>query len=265
MTIETVFVGPAPKLAVSVGGSGPLLLFLHGIRGNRQNWSRQVEFFSTSGFKAAAWDARGYGDSDDWDGPLNFRDHFIGDVLRVAEYFGARRFHLVGLSMGGRIARNVAIYYPERLYSLTVVNANPGFDALTADEVRRFVTERKTRTPQSIRKLLGSNPRPGAYEELVDSIEKVRDASYNKTLEASVAQDRDAPVERIAVPTRIIAGEDDTVYPPALAHAMARRIPNSELVFMTGAGHLANLEQPERFNKILLEFLQRHNPDGVRQ
>jgi len=257
--IETVFVGPAPRLAVSYTGSGPLLLFLHGIRGNRENWHGQIEAFADR-FTAAAWDARGYGDSEDYDGPLNFRDHFVGDVLRVAEHFGARRFHLVGLSMGGRIARNVALYYPDRLRSLTVVNANPGFNALSAEEVRRFVTERKIRTPESIRRLLGSKPRAGAYEHLVASVERIRDDQYRKTLEASVAQDRDAPIEDIRVPTRIIAGEEDSVYPPELARAMARRIPGSDLVIMKRTGHLANIERPERFNEILLEFLLRHTP-----
>jgi 3-oxoadipate enol-lactonase len=258
--METVLVGPAPRLAVSVAGSGPLLLFLHGIRGNRRNWNHQIDYFGRHGFQAAAWDARGYGDSDDYDTPLNFRDHFVGDVLRVAAHFGAQKFHLVGLSMGGRIARNVAIYSPERLYSLTVVNANPGFNALSAEEVRRFVTERSHRTPQSMRKLLGSQPRKGAYEELMDGIEKMREPFYRKTLEASVAQDRDAPLEQIRTPTRVIAGDEDNVYSPELARTMARRIPGAELVLMKRTGHLANLERPERFNEILLEFLLRHNP-----
>ena len=245
---------------MSYAGSGPLVLLLHGIRGNRRNWNHQLETLPGHGFTAAAWDARGYGDSDDYDTPLNFRDHFVGDVLRVAEYFGARKFHLVGLSMGGRIARNVALYYPDRVYSLTVVNANPGFNALSADEVRRFVTERTNRTPQSMRKLLGSNPRKGAYEELMEGIAAIRDHSYRKTLEASVAQDRDAPIEKIRVPTRIIAGEEDNVYSPELARAMASRISGADLVMMKRTGHLANLERPERFNEILLEFLLRHNP-----
>jgi len=258
--METVLVGPAPRLALSVAGSGPLLLFLHGIRGNRRNWTHQIDYFGRHGFQAAAWDARGYGDSDDYDTPLNFRDHFVGDVLRVAAHFGAQKFHLVGLSMGGRIARNVAIYSPERLYSLTVVNANPGFNALSAEEVRRFVTERSHRTPQSMRKLLGSKPRKGAYEELMDGIEKMREPFYRKTLEASVAQDRDAPLEQIRTPTRVIAGDEDNVYSPELARTMARRIPGAELVLMKRTGHLANLERPERFNEILLEFLLRHNP-----
>jgi 3-oxoadipate enol-lactonase len=258
--MDTILVQPAPRICVAHAGEGPLVLFLHGIRGNKTNWYRQLEALSGKGFKAAAWDARGYGNSDDYQGQLNFRDHFVGDVLRVAEHFDAKKFHLVGLSMGGRIARNVGIYYPDRLHSLTVVNANPGFNSMSADDVRRFVTERKTRTPESIRKLLGRNPRKGAYEELVQSINLIRDDSYRRTLEASVAQDRDAPVENIRVPTLIMYGEDDTVYPPELARAMAARIPGAELTMIKGAGHLANLEQPEEFNRILLEFLKRTSP-----
>lgn len=258
--IETAFVSPSPRLAVSHAGEGPLVLFLHGIRGHRRNWDRQVEALAGEGFKAAAWDARGYGDSEDYRGPLNFRDHFVGDVLRVAEHFAAKKFHLVGLSMGGRIARNVGIYRPDRLHSLTVVNANPGFDSMSADDVRRFVTERKTRTPESIRKLLGPHPRKGAYEELVESIDAIRDESYRRTLEASVAQDRDAPIENIRAPTLIIAGEEDKVYPPELARGMAKRIPGAELATLKGAGHLANLEQPDEFNRILLQFLKRTTP-----
>lgn len=258
--METTLVNPAPRIAVAYEGEGPLVLFLHGIRGNKENWKTQIAALSAKGFKAAAWDARGYGDSDDYEGALNFRDHFVGDVLRVAEHFGAKKFHLVGLSMGGRIARNVAIYHSDRLHSLTVVNANPGFNSMSAEAVRNFVTERKTRTPDSIRKLLGTNPRKGAYEELVASINKIRDESYRKTLEASVAQDRDAPIEKIRVPTLIIGGEEDTVYPPALARAMSQRIPGAELAMMKGAGHLANLEQPDEFNRILVSFLTRNNP-----
>jgi len=256
VTLETIFVGPAPRIAVSVAGQGPLLLFLHGIRGNRRNWHLQLEAFSKN-FRAAAWDARGYGDSDDYDGALQF-DHFSGDVLRVAGHLKAKKLHLVGLSMGGRIARNVALHYPERLHTLTLVSTTPGFDALSADEVRRFVTERKTSTPETVRRLLGSRARPGAFDELAESLSLLHEESYRKTLEASVAQDRGAPLEKIRVPTLVIAGNEDQVYPPALARDVARRIPGSELVMIQGAGHVVNLEQPERFNKIVLDFLTLH-------
>ena len=77
-SLETISVGPAPRLAVSVAGKGTLALFLHGIRGNRRNWARQVEFFAQH-FRAAAWDARGYGDSDDYEGPLDFAAYIRKD------------------------------------------------------------------------------------------------------------------------------------------------------------------------------------------
>jgi 3-oxoadipate enol-lactonase len=217
-----------------------------------------VQFFSTR-FKAAAWDARGYGDSEDYEGALQF-DHFTGDVLRVAEYFKASKFHLVGLSMGGRIARNVALRAPERVHSLALISTNPGFDALSMEAVKRFVTERRNATPQSLRRLLGSKPNHAAYTELLDSVARMHEASYQKTLEASVAQDRAAPLEKISVPTLVMAGEEDTVYPPELAREMAKRIPGAELVLFARTGHLANLEEPERFNKVVFDFLSRHTP-----
>jgi len=248
-------VGPAPRLAVSVAGDGPLVLFLHGIRGNRSNWAKQVDTFSQR-YRAAAWDARGYGDSDDHPGALQF-EYFSGDVLRVIEHFGVEKIHLVGLSMGGRIARNVALRWPERLRSLTLVSTSPGFDAMPVEEVTRFVTERRTRSPENVRKLLGSRARPEAFDVLWESVTQTRDDSYRKTLEASVAQDRGAPIENIRVPTLVVAGDEDTVYPPGMAREVARRIPGAELTLIKGAGHLVNLERPGRFNEVVMDFLQR--------
>ncbi len=257
--METILVGPAPRIAVTYAGKGPLLLFLHGIRGNKRNWYGQIDFFSAQ-FTAAAWDARGYGESDDYSGPLQF-DHFTGDVLRVAEHFGAAKFHLVGLSMGGRIARNVALRFPERLHSLTLVSTTPGFDALSTDEVKRFVTERRSNNPEAaIQQLVGSRARREAIEELRDSLARVREEPYRKTLEASVAQDRGAPIENIRVPTLVIAGDEDKVYPRSLARRVAERIPGAELFMVKGAGHLPNLERPGRFNEILADFLKRRFP-----
>jgi 3-oxoadipate enol-lactonase len=231
------------------------VLFLHGIGGNRHHWREQLAFFSRE-YKAAAWDARGYGDSDDYDGPLDF-PAFSGDVLRVLDFFRAPKAHLVGLSMGGRIARDFALRHPERLATLTLANTHPGFDALSPDEVRHFVDERRNRTAESMRALLGSQARPEAYEALLESFKALRKPSYLKTLEASVAQDRAAPVEKIRARTLVITGSEDRVYPPALARAMAQRIPGARLVEIAGCGHLSNLEQPERFNRIVRNFLMR--------
>ncbi|MGH8670008.1 MAG: alpha/beta fold hydrolase [Burkholderiales bacterium] len=232
-------------------------MFLHGIGGNRRHWAVQLDFFSKN-FRTAAWDARGYGDSDDYEGALRF-DDFTADLVRVMDHLREEKAHVVGLSMGGRIARSFALRHPQRVASLTLANTSPGFDALLPEEVLKFVEERRNRTPESMRRLLGSRARPGALEALLASFHALRQDSYLKTLEASVAQDRAAPLEELAVPTLVITGDEDRVYPQALAQRMAQRIPGAELVVLEGCGHLSNLEQPERFNAVLLDFLRRRH------
>ena len=257
MTPWTALVPGSPRIAVALEGRGPLLLFLHGIGGNRNHWQHQLAFFSRHGFRAAAWDARGYGDSDDYEGPLSF-DDFTADILRTLDFLGEQRAHLAGLSMGGRIARNFALAHPQRVLTLTLANTSPGFDALSPEEVLLFVEQRMSRGPESARRLLGSRARAGAHDALLASFHALRNDSYLKTLEASVAQDRDAPLEKLAVPTLVITSDEDRVYPPELAQRMARRIPGAELAVLEACGHLSNLEQPERFNEVLLDFLRRH-------
>ena len=231
------------------------MLFLHGVGGDRNHWDEQLAFLSKRKFRAAAWDARGYGSSEDYEGPLRFDEDFSADVLRVLDHFEAKTAHLVGLSMGGRIARNFALRHPERLRSLTLANTSAGIDAMTPEQVARFVEERRNRTPESMRALLGSRARPQAMAALQESVKALRRPMYLKTLEAIVAQDHRAPVERISVPTLVIAGDEDRVYPPGATKELAQRIPGARFVEFAGCGHLSNLEQPERFNQVVLEFL----------
>jgi 3-oxoadipate enol-lactonase len=263
--LETLIVGPSPRIAVDVAGSGSLVMFLHGIGGNRGSWALQLPEFARR-YRAAAWDARGYGDSDDYDGPLDFAD-FSRDLARVLDHICERRAHLVGLSMGGRIARDFALRHPDRVATLTLANTSPGFDALSAEEVKAFLAARRApleagKTPRDLapelaQGLVGSRPSPGTLEALVASLSALRRDFYLKTLEASVTQDRAAPLERLSVPTLVVTSDEDRLYPPALAREMARRIPGAELVEIAGAGHITNIEQPEAFNRAVLDFLAR--------
>ena len=100
---RVIHINDAPKIAVEYIGDGPLVIFLHGIGGDRSTWSYQLSHFAQSGFCAAAWDARGYGDSDDYDGPLSFTD-IANDLEKVISAFAVNKAHIIGTSMGGRIA-----------------------------------------------------------------------------------------------------------------------------------------------------------------
>ena len=129
MPIRSERIPPNPHPAVDLAGSGELVLFLHGIGGNRSNWTEQLTAIGGD-FLACAWDARGYGDSDDYAGPLRFAD-FRNDVLRVLDHFAAPAAHLVGLSMGGFIAQDFFRCHPARVRSLTLADTRNVFQRST--------------------------------------------------------------------------------------------------------------------------------------
>jgi 3-oxoadipate enol-lactonase len=263
---RTIRIGPHPRIAVDVGGRGPLLLFLHGIGGNRSNWRDQLPVFAEY-FTAAAWDARGYGDSDDYEGALDFGD-LSADLLRVLDHFQAERAHLCGLSMGGRIAMDFHDRHPKRVASLTLCDTQPGLARMPAEKRREFIRLRQEplhagKTPAEIapavaRTLVSPKASPAAFQRLVDSMAALHTASYLKTIEASFLYARAPDLEGIRVPTHILVGADDSLTPPEIARAMAERIAGAKLTIIADAGHLANLDQPEAFNAAALGFLREH-------
>jgi len=263
---KNVTVPGAPQIAVEHLGVGPLVIFLHGIGGNRTNWRDQLPVFGRD-FHSAAWDARGYGDSDDYEGPLDFGD-FAHDLRRVLDHFGTTRAHLVGLSMGGMIALDFATRYRDRVATLTLCDSLPGFTHLNEDQRREFIRlreepllagkEPRDMAPAVARSLLGTNPRAGSYERLVESMSVLHKQSYLKTIAGAVNYARKLELENIAVPTHVVVGDQDRLTPPAMSCELARRIRGARLTIIEDAGHLSNIEQPEAFNRAVLDFLIEH-------
>jgi len=267
--MQTLYIESAPRLALSVAdtqGSGPCVLFLHGIGGNRGNWVDQLAFFAAQGYRAAALDFRGYGASADYEGALDFRADFCNDVLRTLDHLGVQQAHLVGLSMGGRVARWFYALHGARVASLTLANTQPGFDSLGAQATEEFVGARLAPLMAGhelgdlahdlARGLIGVSAVAGAYDRLVASMAALHRTSYMKTVRASVEQDRGFDLPVIRAPTLVIAGAEDKLYAPAVAQGMAEKIAGARFQVIAGAGHLSNLEQPERFNACVLEFLR---------
>lgn len=263
----TEFIRGAPRIAFDRAGDGPLLVFLHGIGGNRSNWHDQLPVFARD-FHAVAWDARGYGLSDDYEGPLEF-GRFADDLARLLDHFKAETAHLCGLSMGGRILQDFYPRYTDRVATLVLCDTMPGFAASFTPEKRaEFVRLRKQpliegKEPKDIapivaRTLLSPKASPAAFQKLTDSMSALHKDSYIKTIEASTHFDRVPDLPNIRVPTLLLYGADDTLTPPALGQGMAEKIPGAKMVVIPDAGHLPNIEQPKAFNSPVLEFLKRH-------
>ena len=266
---ELVRIGLAPRLALEHAGEGPLVVFLHGIGGNRTNWRDQMRALADR-FHVCAWDARGYGDSDDYEGPLDFAD-FSRDLTKVLEHFGAAAAHLVGLSMGGLIAQDFYRRNPERVLSLVLADTRNGFQRHNADE---FLKQREApllagRTPKDIaadvaRSLAGPRISKQAFARLVDSIAALHKDSYLKTLRATTrigehpaykGRETFVDLASVRVPTLVICGTEDAVTPAGMSRALAAGIAGARLCWIEDAGHLSNIENPQAFNTALRTFL----------
>ncbi len=257
--------GTAPRLACDVVGAGALVVCLHGIGGNRSNWARQLETLGGR-CRAVAWDARGYGESDDYEGPLDFGD-FAADLLRLLDHLGAERGHLVGLSMGGRIALDFCERHPERVASLVLCDTFPGFDASFSAEARdEFIRSRREpllrgvspreMAPDVAKTLVSPSTGPEITEQLVESMARLHVESYIKATEATTRYERVADLAAIATPTQVIVGADDRLTPPSISEQMAAALPDARLAVLEHAGHLSNLERPEAFDTVLVAFLE---------
>ncbi|MCC7120884.1 MAG: alpha/beta fold hydrolase [Gammaproteobacteria bacterium] len=260
------FVPGTPRLAYEALGAGPTVVFLHGIGGNRTNWREQLDALAP-GFRAVAWDARGYGDSDDYDGPLAFPD-FGSDLLRLLDHLDVAQAHLVGLSMGGRIALDFYEAHRDRVASLVLCDTFAGYDAsITHEQREKFIASRKKplvddgKEPRDIAPLvaptlLSRRAPPAALQRLVDSMAILHKESYIKAIEAMTRYERVADLAAIHVPALVVCGDEDKLTPPAIAHDMVAKIPRARLAILDGAGHLSNIEQPAAFNAVLLAFLR---------
>lgn len=259
-------VEPAPRIALDSAGTGELVVFLHGIGGNRRNWHGNLQAFAEH-FRAVAWDARGYGDSDDYEGPLRFRD-FADDLARVLDHFQEDRAHVIGLSMGGRIAMDFAHAYPDRLHTLTLCATNTGFARFSPEARAEFIRSRKEpllsgKEPMDIaepvaKSLIGPDSGEAALRQLVDSMSRLHKYSYIKSIEALVNLDRRTGLDHIRVPTHVMCGSDDPLTPVSMSEEIVRLIPQAELTVVKGAGHLLNIEKPQEFNRAAISFLLRH-------
>jgi len=269
--MNLVHIGPSPRLAVEHAGDGPLVVFLHGIGGNRRNFQRQVAAVSAAGLHAAAWDARGYGGSDDYEGELDFAD-FSRDLARVLDHFGAEAAHVVGVSMGGLIAQDFYRRYPGRVRSLVLAGTRNGNARTNAAEFlrRREAPLLAGLAPRDIAAdlatTLASRSAPEAVlAQLRESIAALHKESYLKALRTTTrigempgysGRTCYVDLQSVAVPTLVVCGTEDGVTPPELSQSLAAGIPGAKLHMIESAGHLCNIEQPEAFNAALLQFLQ---------
>jgi pimeloyl-ACP methyl ester carboxylesterase len=270
--LETISVAGEPALEVTVthGAGKTLVLFLHGIGGERGNWVSQLRPVGVNA-RAAALDLRGYGGSRLGLAQTTI-DTYCDDILRVASALDAEKLILVGLSYGSWIATSFAMRYPDRLAGLVLSGGCTGMSEADVTEREAFRQSREAPlaagkvpadfAPAVVEVLAGPNADEAVRATLRASMAAIPVATYRDAIHCFTHPPERFDFSKLTMPVLMMTGEHDRLAPPSEIRGVARRIlqeasaPSIRFEVVPGAGHVCNVEQPEAYNAILLEWLR---------
>jgi len=243
------------------------LVLIPGMGYGRWLWTKQLPVFSQH-FRTIALDNRGSGLSDKPPGPYTI-PQMAEDVKGLLDTLKIEQAHVCGISMGGLIAQEFALSFPERLRKLVLVATTAGGSRVVLPdmEVMQFFTHIGARPPEeNFERGLPFVFTPRFLEEHPEEIEELRRWMLEREPappEATLAQlaaitgfDAEARVSQIQAPTLVVGCAEDRVMPVENSRFLAERIPNARLVVLKGCGHLCPIEKAQEFNEVVLEFLR---------
>ena len=253
-----------PGIAYDDVGDGPAVVLLHGYPFNRSLWREQVEALKGR-YRVITPDLRGHGESSVETSPATMED-MARDVAELLDQLKVGRATIAGLSMGGYVTLAYYRLFPQRVRAMVLADTRSQADTEEGKKTRATQAEQALREGMEpiaagmLTKLFA----PDTVAQRPDVVKRVREMMVQTKPEGAAAalagmgqrQDQRDLLPRIVVPTLIIVGEHDAITPVADSEAMHRTIPGSRLEVVRGAGHVSNVEKPEEFNRVLLDFLR---------
>jgi pimeloyl-ACP methyl ester carboxylesterase len=259
----------AIELYYEVTGSGPSLVFIHEFAGDYRSWESQVRFFSRR-YQVITYNHRGYPPSEVPPDPSAYSERIlVEDLSHLLRHLNISKTHVVGLSMGGNIALHFSLLYPELCWSSTIASSGTGsanredFEqrakamiGLIREKGMRVVAESLSTGPARVR-LREKDPRGWReFREQLAEHSAIGSALVFQGVQLSRPSlfTLETELRQIRIPTLLMVGdEDEPCIEPMLF--MRRHIPNSQLMMFPRTGHGINLEEPDLFNRTLLDFL----------
>jgi pimeloyl-ACP methyl ester carboxylesterase len=260
------------SLYYEIHGSGDPLLCIMGLGGNIHFWEFQVGAFAER-YRTIVFDNRGAGRSDKPGGPYTMQ-LLADDAVSVLDAAGVERAHVIGISMGGMIAQDLVLRYPDRVGALilaaTFARPDEGTRKAAADGSSRVGggLDLKSLDPKQLFRFMMTmilTPEFIQREKpwLRSLLERAQ--AYGFSVEAFLAQvaavmnhDAAEGLREVRAPALILTGTNDLLVPPHHSDELARLIPGAELVRVEGGTHGFNVERRDEFNRIVLDFLARH-------
>jgi len=242
------------------GGSGLAVVFLHAATGSSRVWEYQIPAFTAAGYRFIAFDRRGWGRTvvePGAPGTVSAAD----DLLGLLDSLGLERVHLVGTAGGAFAALDFAISYPSRLRSLVVANSIGGLQDPDFLELgHRIRPPQFDALPPEVRELGPSYRAANAEgtQRWVD-LEKISRTTGSPSPAQPMRNHLTfALLESIKTPTLLLTGGADMYAPPPVLRLFAARIKGADSVVVPEAGHSAYWEQPDVFNRAVLDFISKH-------
>ncbi len=251
-------------LYYETGGQGQPILFIHGLGSSTRDWELQVPFFSKQ-YQVVTFDVRGHGKSEKPRGPYSIAQ-FAADAAGLIQAIGIIPAHIVGISLGGMIAFQLAVDAPDLVRSLVIVNAAPEFVARTAKErlqvfqrqlIVRLLGMRKM--GEVLSKRLFIKPEQEDLRRLfVDRWAENDRRAYREAMQAILGWSVADHLSAVNCPTLVIAADEDYT-PVAVKEASVAQMPRAELVVFKDSRHATPVEWPEQFNETVAAFLSKQD------
>jgi 3-oxoadipate enol-lactonase len=249
------------KIAWEERGDGAPLLLIQGLGYGRWSWAPIVPVLAER-YRVLWFDNRGIGDSDKPEGPYTAR-LMADDARQVLDEAGVGRAHVLGASLGGMIAQEVAAGLPERVDKLVLCCTTPGGAATVPmpDVTVRLFAEAATLEPEvALRRFVENALAADASAELIQELYELRVANppdpAGWQAQAAAGLTFQGVDGAITAPTLIVTGTEDNVVDPRNSDVLAERIPGAEVQRIDRTGHLFFWEQPGAFVSIVSEFLR---------
>ncbi|MGQ4875852.1 MAG: alpha/beta fold hydrolase [Promethearchaeia archaeon] len=267
------------NLCYLIDGEGFPVILIHGYGAKKEVWKPQIVDLSKY-FKVIAYDIRGIGKSERPDYPYTM-DILADDLKGLLDFLGIKKSHIIGRSLGGMIAQNFALKYPEYVEKLVLITTNSGVPDESAVDMmiesavnelnlmrenpeKAFLQKAKLVFHHDFRRKIFSNPEQEFYggwslkkqieESMINPPEEKDLRNLGHAIKTHNTRDR---LDKIKAPTLLIAGSHDRLTPRNVMELINKKIQNSKLIVLEKAGHFLNISRAEEVNRLILDFLNK--------
>jgi 3-oxoadipate enol-lactonase len=264
-----IFESPRGSLHYEELGTGRPVLLIHGFTNYGLAWAPQLAPLVHGGYRVILPDLHGHGASAPATGLCTVPD-LAADIVALLDHLGVSSAAFCGLSLGGMVALELAIHRTDRVVAAVIANSAPsfvgpemtalveGWTALLLQQDGPVKRLRATWPMLSNEPFRDSASGRAVFETWTRVLASVPGSSLCHVARGMNYFDRRTRLSRIGAPVLVISGEQDRLFGPEYGQAISSEIAGSRHELLLTAGHLSNLDSPDQFNRLLLEFLTDH-------